>query len=67
MKIEEFDYHLPKSLIAQYPSSERGASRLMVVHRHRDGKLDDPFAEVERELIADTSGLRLKYGGVHER
>jgi S-adenosylmethionine:tRNA ribosyltransferase-isomerase len=34
MKIEEFDYHLPKSLIAQHPSSERGASRLMVVHRH---------------------------------
>jgi S-adenosylmethionine:tRNA ribosyltransferase-isomerase len=33
MKIEEFDYHLPKSLIAQYPSPERGSSRLMVVHR----------------------------------
>ncbi len=33
MNIEEFDYLLPKSLIAQYPSSERGASRLMVVHR----------------------------------
>ena len=33
MKIEEFDYHLPKSLIAQRPSSERGASRLMVVHQ----------------------------------
>ena len=34
MKIEEFNYRLPKSLIAQHPSSERGASRLMVVHRH---------------------------------
>jgi S-adenosylmethionine:tRNA ribosyltransferase-isomerase len=34
MKIEEFDYTLPKSLIAQYPPPERGASRLMVVHRN---------------------------------
>ncbi len=33
MRIEEFDYHLPKSLIAQYPSSQRGESRLMVLHR----------------------------------
>jgi S-adenosylmethionine:tRNA ribosyltransferase-isomerase len=33
MKIEEFDYALPSSLIAQYPSPLRGQSRLMVVHR----------------------------------
>ncbi len=33
MRIEEFDYTLPSSLIAQYPPTQRGASRLMVVHR----------------------------------
>ncbi len=33
MKIEEFDYPLPTSLIAQYPSPRRGQSRLMVLHR----------------------------------
>lgn len=33
MKTEEFDYILSKSLIAQYPSSQRGESRLMVLHR----------------------------------
>jgi len=33
MKIEEFDYPLPNSLIAQYPSPRRGESRLMVLHR----------------------------------
>ena len=33
MKIEEFDYHLPASLIAQYPSSQRGDTSLMVLHR----------------------------------
>jgi S-adenosylmethionine:tRNA ribosyltransferase-isomerase len=42
MRIEEFDYNLPSSLIAQYPSTQRGESRLMVLHRsqgtieHRD-------------------------------
>ncbi len=33
MRIEEFDYTLPPSLIAQYPPSQRGESRLMVLHR----------------------------------
>ena len=33
MNIEEFDYPLPSSLIAQYPSSQRGDSRLMILHR----------------------------------
>jgi S-adenosylmethionine:tRNA ribosyltransferase-isomerase len=33
MKLEEFDYHLPKSLIAQYPSPHRGGSRLMALLR----------------------------------
>ena len=34
MRIEEFDFNLPSSLIAQYPSSQRGDSRLMVIDRH---------------------------------
>ncbi len=33
MKIEEFDYHLPASLIAQYPSPQRGEASLMVLKR----------------------------------
>ena len=35
MRIEEFDYTLPRSLIAQYPSPERGETRLMVLHRNQ--------------------------------
>ncbi len=31
--MEEFDYHLPRSLIAQYPSSQRGETSLMILHR----------------------------------
>ena len=33
MRIEEFDYHLPTSLIAQYPSPQRGETSLMILHR----------------------------------
>jgi S-adenosylmethionine:tRNA ribosyltransferase-isomerase len=35
MRIEEFDYALPPSLIAQYPSPHRGETRLMVLHRNQ--------------------------------
>lgn len=33
MKLSQFKYKLPEQLIAQYPASERGESKLMVVHR----------------------------------
>jgi len=33
MRIEEFNYALPPSLIAQYPSPRRGESRLMILRR----------------------------------
>lgn len=33
MLVEEFDYDLPKELIAQYPSEKREESNLLVLHR----------------------------------
>lgn len=33
MKIEEFDYHLPKELIAKYPVEPRDSCRLLVLER----------------------------------
>ncbi len=33
MKLSDFDFHLPKELIAQTPSPERGESRLLVLDR----------------------------------
>jgi len=33
MKLSDFDYRLPKELIAKYPARIRDASRLMVVDR----------------------------------
>ena len=38
-KLSQFNYDLPESLVAQYPSKERDESRLMVVHRDT-GKIE---------------------------
>jgi S-adenosylmethionine:tRNA ribosyltransferase-isomerase len=32
-RIEAFDYELPKELIAQHPTEQRAAARMMVIHR----------------------------------
>ncbi len=32
MRTSDFDYELPQELVAQYPSEERGGSRLLVLH-----------------------------------
>ena len=33
MKLSEFEFELPKNLIAEFPADQRDESRLMVVHR----------------------------------
>lgn len=40
MKLEEFDYELPKELIARFPSEKRDFSRMLVVDKST-GSLDD--------------------------
>jgi len=47
MKIDDFDYELPKSLIAQKPAEKRDSSRLLVVHRDRNE--DGSWADVRIE------------------
>lgn len=39
MKLSQFKYKLSEELIAQYPSAERGDSKLMVVHR-KSGEIE---------------------------
>lgn len=39
MKVSDFDYNLPKELIAQYPSEKRDESRLLVLHKDT-GKIE---------------------------
>lgn len=40
--MSDFDYNLPKELIAQYPSEKRDGSRLLVLHRDT-GKIEHKF------------------------
>jgi len=46
MDLEEFDYALPESLIAAYPSRERESSRLLVVDRKSGAFTHSVFAEL---------------------
>src|SRR6266436_3416395 len=47
MKLSEFQFHLPDSLIATHPAKTRDAARLMVVHR-KTGKIEH---KVFKDLI----------------
>jgi S-adenosylmethionine:tRNA ribosyltransferase-isomerase len=50
MRIEEFDYHLPTSLIAQYPSPQRGEISLMILHRQTGVIEHRAFQDITRYL-----------------
>ncbi len=50
MRIEEFDYTLPPSLIAQYPSPQRGETRLMVLHRNQGTIEHREFSNISNYL-----------------
>ena len=46
MKSSDFDYHLPKELIAQYPSEKRGEDRLLVLDRAKNSFEEKKFADI---------------------
>lgn len=50
MKIDEFDYTLPKSLIAQYPLPKRDESLLMVINRKTGSIEHAKFREIIKYL-----------------
>ena len=52
MRIEDFDYPLPKEQIAQYPQRERDESRLLVYRRDDRGLEHTVFKEITRYLLA---------------
>ena len=61
MLVEEFDYQLPSDLIAQFPTPERDASRLMVIHRGEGrlehtifSKIDNYFDSGDIVVVNDT-------------
>ncbi len=50
MKLSDFDYDLPKELIAQYPLKERDAARLMVLDRKHKDIRHDTFSKITSYL-----------------
>ena len=73
MHISDFDYELPKELIAQAPLPRRDASRLLVVNRasgeiehRRFGELPKLFAPGDRLVVNDTRVLPVRLLGDRE-
>ena len=52
MNLEEFNYQLPESLIAAFPSREREGSRLLVIRRAAGEIIHSVFAELGQFLEA---------------
>jgi len=52
MKLSDFDYQLPKELIAQYPLPERDSARLLVVDR--------ATGKIEHKIFRDITGYLKK-------
>ena len=53
MRIEEFDFELPESLIAQTPLDKRDASRLLVLDKNTKSFNDKKFTDfVDRTRLS---------------
>lgn len=52
MYVNEFDYELPENLIAQYPASQRDASRLLVVDPQRRTLVAEQFMNIAEYFAA---------------
>ena len=71
MKLSDFDYYLPKELIAQHPLEKRGTSRLMVIDRKNKTITHKVFTDVitylsPRDVLAlnDTKVIPARLLGV---
>ena len=53
MRIEDFDYHLPKDQIAQRPLADRAASRMLLLDRASGAFGDSNFAQLLDLLRGD--------------
>ncbi len=55
MKLSDFDFDLPKELIAQEPASPRWSARLLVYDRKTKRITDEHFYNLDKYLPADTT------------
>lgn len=51
LKLSDFDYDLPESLIAQEPCAVRDQSRLMVLNRQTGTVYHHVFSDIEKYLV----------------
>ncbi len=73
-KLSNFNFDLPKELVAQYPADERDESRLMVVHRGT-GKIEhklfkdvlDYFDEGDTMIFNNTKVFPARLYGIKEK
>ncbi len=67
MKLRDFDYHLPKELIAQSPLEQRDSSRLMVlgknIEHRRFSDIIDYFEEGDTLVLNDSRVIPAKLSG----
>ncbi len=67
MKLRDFDYHLPKELIAQSPLEQRDTSRLMVlgknIEHRRFSDIIDYFEEGDTLVLNDSRVIPAKLSG----
>jgi len=73
MQVSDFDYSLPYELIAQYPTEERGASRLLVIDSAAKSSADRRFSDLSALLNAgdllvfnDTRVIRARLFGTKD-
>lgn len=73
MKLNDFDFDLPKELIAQHPTDKRDHSRLLVIDRHKKTMSHRHFYDITDELdqsdvlvINDTKVMPARLLGVKE-
>ena len=48
--VDDFDYELPRSLIANTPAHDRDGSRLLIVSKSSDSFIDEQFARLKNRL-----------------
>lgn len=52
--VDDFDFHLPEELIAQYPAEKRGGSKLLVADRSSGEIVDKNFSDILSYIDSDT-------------
>jgi S-adenosylmethionine:tRNA ribosyltransferase-isomerase len=53
MRLEDFDYDLPDSLIAQHPAERRDGARMLIVGRNDGNRVDSQFSQFPAILRGD--------------